>query len=105
MPNTKEFKETIQKRALEDPEFRQGLLTESIESMLAGDIDTGKSLLRDYIKATVGFPALAKEVNQSPKAIMRMFSEGGNPNASNLFIIIHTLQKHEGINLKVKATR
>ena len=55
MSITRNFKETVLKRAIKDTEFRQGLLTESIESILAGDIDTGKSLLLDYINATVGF--------------------------------------------------
>jgi hypothetical protein len=34
------------------------LLKEGIETLLAGDVDTGKSILRDYIKATVGFEQL-----------------------------------------------
>jgi len=52
MPVTRDFKKTIKARALRDPEFRQGLLTESIENMLSGDIETGKYILRDYINAT-----------------------------------------------------
>ena len=28
--------------------------------MLAGDVDTGKAILRDYIKATVGFEKLGE---------------------------------------------
>ena len=53
MAITRNFKETIQARALKDSKFRTGLLKESIESMLAGDTETGKMILRDYINATI----------------------------------------------------
>ena len=59
MAITRDFKETVQTRALSDHKFREGLLRESIESMLSGDIKTGKALLRDYINATVGFEKLS----------------------------------------------
>ena len=54
MPLTRDFKETVQARVRSDPEFRRALLKESVESLLEGDLDTGKSLLRDYINATDG---------------------------------------------------
>ena len=41
--------------------------------MLTGDIDTGKAILRDYIKATVGFEKLGAVTGTSPKSFMRMF--------------------------------
>ncbi|MCP4258751.1 MAG: transcriptional regulator [Planctomycetes bacterium] len=103
MAITRNFKDTIQARALHDPDFRQGLLTESIESMLSGDTKTGRSLLRDYINATVGFEELATITKKSPKSLMRMFSPSGNPTANNLFDIIHILQKKEGVHLHIQA--
>jgi DNA-binding phage protein len=105
MAITRNFKETIQARALKDAKFRTGLLKESIESMLAGDTETGKILLRDYINATIGFEKLGGMVEKSPKSLMRMFSPSGNPTANNLFGIIHTLQKKEGVYFEVKASR
>jgi len=105
MAITRNFKETIQARALKDAKFRTGLLKESIESMLAGDTETGKILLRDYINATIGFEKLGTMVEKSPKSLMRMFSPSGNPTANNLFGIIHTLQKKEGVHFEVKASR
>src|SRR5258708_32568948 len=97
----RDFKETVQARALHDPAFREGLLRESIDNMLAGDTDTGKALLRDYINATVGFEELGKLLQKSPKSLMRMCSSSGNPTASNLFDIIHTLQQREGLHFQV----
>ncbi len=104
MPITRDFKETIQARALRDPEFRAGLFQESIESMLAGDTETGKMLLRDYINATIGFEELGKVAEKSPKSLMRMLSTSGNPTANNLFGIIHTLQQREGVHFEVRTS-
>ena len=105
MALTKDFKETIQVRAQRDPAFRKALLQEGIECMLAGDIDTGKAVLRDYINATIGFEALAEVFDKSSKSLMRMFGPKGNPQASNLFAIIGYLQEQEGIHLEVKARK
>jgi len=103
MAITKSFRDTVALRAQRDPDFRYGLLTESIECMLAGDIETGKSLLRDYVNATIGFEMLAKTMEKSPKSLMRMFSPTGNPTAKNLFGIISILQQKEGVQLQIKT--
>ena len=100
---TRNFKETIQARALTDRKFREGLLRESIESMLAGDLRTGKILIRDYINATVGFEKLSKLTHKDSKSLMRMFSISGNPTAHNLFDVIHVLQEKEGVFYALEA--
>ncbi len=101
---TRDFKETIRARALRDGEFRQALLAESVEAMLQDDLDLGKSLLRDYINATIGFEKLACMTDKSPKSLMRMFSPRGNPTAKNVFGVIRTLQQAEGVELHTFAT-
>lgn len=101
MPLTRNFKATVQARAQKDNAFREGLLKESVESMLSGDMDTGKILLRDYINATIGFESLGKATHKSPKSLMRMFSPDGNPRADNLFDVLCLLQKKEGVQLQV----
>ena len=68
MAITREFRETVKARALRDPEFREGLLKEGIECMLLGDVDTAKTILRDYINATVGFEELGMITETSPKS-------------------------------------
>ncbi len=102
---TRDFRETIRARAQRDPAFRASLLQEAIETMLAGDVETGKAVLRDYIKATVGFETLAENVRKSPKSLMRMLSPGGNPRSDNLFAIIGYLQRNEGVTLRVRPMR
>jgi len=36
-------------------------------------VDTGKAILRDYIKATVGFEKLSQATGTQPKSLIRMF--------------------------------
>ena len=103
MPLTKDFKETIQARARRDSAFREALLKEAIDSLLSGDVETGKTVLRDYINATVGFDELAAVTKKSPKSLMRMLGPSGNPQARNFFEIVAYLQKKEGVQLKVRS--
>jgi DNA-binding phage protein len=105
MTLTKDFKETIRARVARDPAFRQELLREGIESMLAGDVGTGKIILRDYINATIGFAELAEGVHRSPKSLMRMLGPRGNPQAQNLFQIVAYLMDREGIRFKLHAAK
>jgi DNA-binding phage protein len=98
---TKSFKELVQKHAADDPAFAEALLREGVETMLSGDVDTGKAILRDYIKATVGFEKLGKATGAQPKSLIRMFGPRGNPQAKNLFSVIGYLQKRAGVQLQV----
>jgi DNA-binding phage protein len=103
MTLTRDFKETIQARVRRDATFRKELLREGIECFLAGDIETGKTVLRDYINATVGFNELAEVTHHSPKSLMRMLSPSGNPQARNLFEIVRYLQRKERVRFKLRA--
>ena len=104
MALTRDFKETVRARVQRDPAFRRELLREGIESFLAGDVDTGKSVLRDYINATIGFQELADITHHSPKSLMRMLGPSGNPYARNLFEIVSCLQEKAGVHFKLKAS-
>ena len=105
MSLTREFKETIQARIERDPVFREELLKEGVECLLAGEVDTGKAVLRDYINATIGFQELGGLTAKSPKSLIRMFGPHGNPQSRNLFEILRCLQEREGLHLKVQAVR
>jgi len=103
MPLTRDFKETIRARVARDPKFRRELLREGVESMLSGDIATGKTILRDYINATVGFAELAQATHIPSKSLMRMLGPAGNPRADNLFEVVGFLQHREGVRCQVKT--
>ena len=105
MALTKDFKDTIQARAQRDPAFRKALLQEGVECLLAGDVDTGKAVLREYINATIGFEELSRVFDKSSKSLMRNIGPKGNPQANNLFAVIQYLQEQEGIHLEVKARK
>ena len=105
MPLTRDFKETVQARARRDPAFREGLLKEGVDCLLAGDVDAGKIILRDYINATIGFEELSSLTNRPSKSLMRMFGPNGNPHARNLFDVISRIQQYQGVHLEVKAIR
>lgn len=104
MALTRNFKDTVKARAERDPEFRAGLFREAIEAMLSDDLETGKVLLRDYVNATVGFEALADELDKSPKSLMRMLSGKGNPRADNLLGMVGHLKKREGIEFHLSGS-
>ena len=103
MALTRDFKETVRDRAQSDPAFRATLLSEAIELLLSGDVETGRALLRDYINATIGFIELGQKSGLPPKSLMRMFGPSGNPRADNLFAVIRLLQDETGVQIAVKA--
>jgi DNA-binding phage protein len=105
MALTRSFKATVQSRVLKDAKFREALLREGLEAMLSGDVDTGRAILRDYIKATVGFEKLGAATGTSPKSLIRMFGPRGNPQAKNLFAVIGHLQRRSGLKVHLMNTR
>jgi DNA-binding phage protein len=105
MALTREFRETVQARARSDARYRAAMLTEAINELLAGDLGTGKAMLRDYVNATITFEHLAEETGIPVKSLQRMLGPKGNPTAENLFAVIKSLQDAECITLAVKPTR
>ena len=103
MVKTKDFSELVQSRVKTDKKFAEALLREGVDAMLSGDVDTGKTILRDYIKATVGFEKLGAATGVPPKSLIRMFGPGGNPQTKNLFSVIGCLQRRAGLRLRVAA--
>ena len=105
MARTKSFKELVQGNVRNDKKLAEALLRESVDTFLSGDVETGKTILRDYIKATVGFEKLGSEIGAPPKSLIRMFGPRGNPQAKNLFSVIGYLQKRAGMRLHVALCR
>jgi hypothetical protein len=103
MALTRSVRETI-KEQMAAAEFRREFLREAVSNMVAGDLETAKSVLREYINGTLGFVALGEALSKSPKSLMRMLSPEGNPQARNLLEMVAYLQKVEGTIFEVHAT-
>ena len=103
MALTRDFKETVQARIAEDPEYRKELLREGVECLLTGDLDTGKAMLRNYINATIGFEELSRLTRRPAKSLMRMLGPRGNPQARNLLDVIGHLQRTEGVQFELSC--
>ncbi len=101
MPLSRDFTETVRERARRQPKFRRALLRNAVQVLLNGELETGKALLRRYVNATVGFKQLAQELGKHEKSLMQMLSPAGNPQARNLFGMIETLQRLEGVELGI----
>lgn len=103
MALTRDFKNTIMERAVHDAQYRKGLLTESVNEILEGNLDVGKAMLRDYINATITFPVLAQKLNKSSKSIHRMLGPSGNPRMDSIVGILKVLQDQEQIRLRARC--
>ncbi len=101
---TVSFRDHVKARIKADPEFRQALFQEAVQTLIEGDVGTARAVLRDFINATIGFAALAKATRIPPKSLMRMFGPKGNPTAANLSEVIRVLQKKTGVHLEVRAS-
>ena len=101
---TRSFRDHIKAKIESDPEFRQALFQEAVQTLIEGDVDTARAVLRDFINVTTGFAALAKATGIPPKSLMRMFGPSGNPTAANLSDVVRVLQKKTGVRLEVRAT-
>jgi hypothetical protein len=70
MPLTREFKDTVQARLRSNRKYSEELLREGVECLFAGDLDTGKAILRDYINATIGFEEPSRRTQRSAKSLV-----------------------------------
>jgi hypothetical protein len=101
MALTRSFRESVMEE-LREKDYRRAFLGEAINDMLAGDLDSAKMVLREYINGTVGFIKAGKALRRSPKSLMRMLSVNGNPQARNLLELVAYLQKVEGTTAEVR---
>ena len=104
MSITRDYKDTINERVVNDPVFTAALLDEAITLFLNGEPDVARLVLRDLVNATLGFEALAIEIERPSKSLHRMLSARGNPTMDNLTKIICILRNRLGLNIEVHTT-
>jgi DNA-binding phage protein len=101
MPLSREFNETIRERAQRDEAFRLAMLQDALGALDVGEAFEAKILLRDFVNATMGFPALGEAIGRHPKSLMRMFSPKGNPGLDALSDVLRELARREGYEIQV----
>jgi DNA-binding phage protein len=101
MPLTRDFRETVMARAKSDRDFRSELIIEATNAFLAGDVETGKALLRDYLNGTESIASVAQELEVNEKSLRRMLGPKGNPTLKNFVSILHACSSLEHLTLKV----
>ena len=67
MARTKSFRKLVQQHVKSDKEFAEALLREGVDAMLSGDVETGKTILRDTIKAPASRSS-ARRLARRPRA-------------------------------------
>lgn len=109
MPITRSFRETVVERAKLDQEFRRAMLIDGFLYLMLGktdeDVLVGRSGIRDYINATLGFQKLAGKTGIHAKSLMHMFGSKGNPSQHNLNLVFRVLFKQEKLSLETFARR
>ena len=100
---TRHFRQTVVERVRRDPEFAKGLLDEAATLFLNGEGEAARLVLRELVKATVGFEALAAKTGRPAKSFHRMLSKNGNPTMDNLAAILGVVRKDLGVEMKARA--
>jgi hypothetical protein len=80
-------------------------LEAAVTMLLAGELATARSLIREAITGSVGYVALSERTGVPEKSLVRMFGPGGNPRAENLATVLSELQRLGRVRLAVKAVR
>jgi DNA-binding phage protein len=105
MTLTRDFKQTVVERAQRDPEFARALLDEAATLFLNGEPEAARVILRDLVKATVGFEELAMETAKPSKSLHRMLSARGNPSMDNLAAIFGAIRRKLKVGIEVRTVR
>lgn len=87
-----------------DATYRRAYIAHACERLLAGDWITAKRMLRDFVKGTIGFEELGRQVDESPERLKRMLLATGNLSIRTIAEILEVLQESEDITLLVRAT-
>jgi hypothetical protein len=85
-----------------DQEFRRAWLREGIQSVVDGDLDVARAILRFHINGASSWEVLEEAVGVPAKSLMRMLGREGNPRAFNLLQLLSRLQAFERLRFRVE---
>jgi DNA-binding phage protein len=80
-------------------------LERAVTMLLAGELGTTRSLIREAINGSVGYAALSRRTGTPEKSLVRMFGPNGNPRAENLATVLAALQRLGRFRLVLKTVR
>ncbi|MGB3695521.1 MAG: transcriptional regulator [Spirulinaceae cyanobacterium] len=100
---TRDFKETVNVRVQRDSTFAVALLDEAVFLFLNGEPETARLILRELVKATVGFEKLAIETSETSESLYQMLSAKGNPTMNILTATLGLLRKKLDVEIEVKT--
>ena len=104
MPTTS-YKDSMKAVVARNPQMATEMLEDAINALLAGELDEGRLLLRQYVNATIGFGELARRTGKVDKNLMRALGPSGSPTAANLFEIIQACMNAEGVTVSAHVVR
>lgn len=70
MARTKSLKDFVEHHIKGGLQIHRSPSARGIDAMLSGALDTGKTITRGYIRATVGFEKLAEATDTPPKSLI-----------------------------------
>ncbi|MBC6403130.1 MAG: transcriptional regulator [Hyphomonadaceae bacterium] len=65
---------------------------------LNNEFEVWKLLPRDYVDATIGFKALAEQMDEGPGKPARILRARLNPHAGNPLAMVSRLKRNEGVS-------
>lgn len=95
--------ETLLDIARRSPEEWKRLLASSVRFFLDAEVETGKTALRDYIDAKIGYKGLSELTGLPVESLEIMFSRNSSPEVQALFGALRKMCRSEGVKLEVKA--
>ncbi len=95
--------ETLLEIVRRKPKERKRLLVASVRYFLDGDVELGKSALRNYVDAKIGYTGLSELTGLPVESLKILFSRNSNPEVQDLFGVIRKMHRREGIKLEVEA--
>jgi DNA-binding phage protein len=78
-------------------------LEAAVTMLLAGDLATARSLIREAVTGSVGYAVLSERTGLPQKSLVRMFGATGNPRAENLAAVLRELQRLGRFRFVVQA--
>lgn len=97
------YNDSIKAMVERNPRMAIEMFEDAINALLAGELEEGRLLLRQYVNATIGFQELARRTGKQDKNLMRTLSASGNPTVANLFDIIQACVQAEGVSLAAQV--